>query len=234
MADELKTEEEQLEEFRAWWKEYGNYVIAGVVIAALGLYGINYKSSSTTDAQIQASVIYTDLTDEIVDEDLADAEKLAAQIAADYSDTPYLVQSKFAMARLYMDKNRDEDAANALRDILTMKDQPAVEPIARLRLAKILMYQDKPEDALATVADSGGEAFAARFAEVRGDAHVALGDFDAARAAYTAALQDTNASQTVDQNYIRLKLYDLPVEAPVADASTDAPADATSDEEGGA
>jgi predicted negative regulator of RcsB-dependent stress response len=211
-----------------------------VVIAALGLFGINYKSTSTADAQLAASTIYTQLTDEIVDEDLADAEKLAGEIAANYADTPYLVQSKFAMARLYMDKNRDEDAANALRDILTMKNQAAVEPIARLRLAKILLYQDKPEDALATVEDSGGQAFSARFAEVRGDAYVALQDYDAARDAYTTALQDTTASQTIDQNYIRLKLYDLPVEAPVADASPDAEAPAEdvsqepSNEEGGA
>ena len=53
-------------------------------------------------------------------------------------------------------------------------------------------------------------AFAARYAEERGDAFVALGRYDEARAAYQAALDE--AQPTVDQGLIQLKLMDLPDE----------------------
>ena len=41
--------------------------------------------------------------------------------------------------------------------------------IARLRLARVLIDQGKPDDALKTLSDAPG-AFAARYHEVRGDA----------------------------------------------------------------
>ncbi|MDJ0918946.1 MAG: tetratricopeptide repeat protein [Woeseiaceae bacterium] len=231
--DELKTEEEQLEAFRAWWKEYGNYVIGGVVLGGLVLFGINYQGNTRLEAQQAASALYDQLTDEVVDGDLDAAEALAAQIANDYSNTAYVVQSKLAMARLYMDENRDEDAANTLRELIALKGVDEIREIARLRLAKVLIYQEKAEEALETVSEAATGAFAARFAEVRGDAHVQLENFEEARAAYDEALQQPNSQQTLDVGYVRLKLLDLPppaiaaagtaeVESEIADAAQDA------------
>lgn len=216
--DELKTEEEQIEAFRAWWKEYGAYVIGGVVLGALVLFGINFQSSARLAAQQEASTLYDQLTDEVVDGDLEAAEAIASQLSAEYSNTAYVAQSKLAMARLYMDENRDEDAANTLRELIAFDGVDELQQVARLRLAKVLLYQDKADEALAVVDESSSDAFAARFAEVRGDAHTQLDDFEAARAAYQDALAQPNAAQTIDQGYVRLKLLDLP---PPAVAATD-------------
>ncbi len=240
MADELKTEEEQMEELRAWWKENQTSVLAGIAVVVIALFGWNYKVGSDRAALEEASAIYNELTDEIVDADLDAAEALAMTLASDYADSPYHVQSRLAMARLYMDSNRDEDAANALRSVLEIDGYDALKQIARLRLAKILMYQDKAEEALDAVSTGGDEGFAARFAEARGDAYVALEDFENARNAYTTALADENANRTIDQRLVQLKLYDLP--ASVADSSGDDSEEASesdvvesaNDEEGGA
>jgi predicted negative regulator of RcsB-dependent stress response len=223
-VDELKTEEEQIEAFRAWWKEYGAYVIGGVVLGGLVLFGINYQGSARLAAQQEASTLYDQLTDEVVDGDLEAAEALASQLAEEYSNTAYVAQSKLAMARLYMDENRDEDAASTLRSLIELDGVDELKQIARLRLAKVLLYQGKADEALQVVDQSQTEAFAARFAEVRGDAHTQLEDFEAARAAYQDALAQPNASQTIDQGYVRLKLMDLP---PPAVAAADAAEEAS-------
>ncbi len=225
--DELKTEEEQLEAFRAWWKEYGNYVIGGVVLGGLVLFGINYQGNTRLAAQQEASALYDQLADEVVDGDLDAAETIAAQIASEYSNTAYVAQSKLAMARLYMDENRDEDAANTLRELIALKGLEAINEVARLRLAKVLIYQEKAEEALETVNESATEAFAARFAEVRGDAYVLLEDFDGARAAYEDALQQPNSQQTLDVGYVRLKLLDLPPPAIAAAITSDVASETT-------
>ena len=216
--DELKTEEEQIEAFRTWWKEYGAYVIGGVVLGGLVLFGINYQGSARLAAQQEASTLYDQLTDEVVDGDLEAAEAIASQLADEYSNTAYVAQSKLAMARLYMDENRDEDAANTLRTLIELDDVNELKQVARLRLAKVLLYQDKADEALEVVGESPTDAFAARFAEVRGDAYTQLEDVEAARAAYQDALAQPNAAQTIDQGYVRLKLLDLP---PPAVAATD-------------
>ena len=59
--DDLQSEKEQIEEIRAWWAEYGRYVIAGVVIAVGLLFGYNQYESSKLSAEVAASVLYESL-----------------------------------------------------------------------------------------------------------------------------------------------------------------------------
>ena len=112
------------------------------------------------------------------------------------------------MARLYMDENRDLDASESLRALLAMNGHEPFKHIARLRLAKVLLYQDRPEEVLTLLAEPRGGAFTARYAEVRGDAYVALGRFNEARSAYQAVLMEQ--LPVVDQALVQLKLLDLP------------------------
>lgn len=115
------------------------------------------------------------------------------------------------MARLYMDKGRDQDAADTLRGLVEGDADPALQQIGTLRLAKILLYQNKPQEVVDLLADkSGDSAFAARFAEVLGDAYVALERYDDAADRYALALADDPQLPTVDRNLIQMKINDLP------------------------
>lgn len=215
--DELLSEKEQIDQIRGWWSEYGNWVIGGVVVMALGLFGFNYTKSSRIDAQYAASALYGDLTNRVVDGNVDEAEALAGEILVDYGDTAYAAQAQLAMARLYMDKSRDEDAANTLRDLADRAGSDEFGQVARLRLAKVLLYQDKAQEALDVLGEPANDgAFAARNDEARGDAYVALERFDDARDAYTRALGEAGAQPTIDTQFVQLKLLDLPFEETVA------------------
>ena len=52
------SEEEQLNQMRSWWSEYGSFVIGGIVVGASLLFGINYYQSKTLQSQLDASVAY--------------------------------------------------------------------------------------------------------------------------------------------------------------------------------
>ena len=209
--DELLSEKEQIEKMRAWWSEYGYYVIGGVVLGALILFGFNYYQTAQRDAQIAASTLYDTLTLNVADGDLEAAEATAAEIASGHGNTSYAAQSKLAMARLYMDKNRDQDAVDTLQGLLTMKGFENLKHVGRVRLAKVLLYQDKAEEVVTLLEGYESSAFAARYADALGDAYVASGRFADARASYEAALRET--MPTVDQGLVQLKLLDLPDEA---------------------
>lgn len=208
--DDLLSEKEQIDKMRAWWSDYGWYVIGGIVLGAAILFGINYYQSQTVDEEIAASALYDELTEHVTGGNLEAAEATAAELDGDYGNSAYAAQSKLAMARLYMDKNRDQDSAEALNGLLAMDGFEPLKHVARVRLAKILLYQGKPEEVLSLLEGQENAAFAARYAEERGDAFVALGRYDEARAAYQAALDE--AQPTVDQGLIQLKLMDLPDE----------------------
>jgi predicted negative regulator of RcsB-dependent stress response len=225
------SEKEQIEQLRTWWSDYGNWLIGGVVLAALGLFGLNYYQESRLESALAASGLYDQLTDLVVEGDLDEAESVSGKIIADFPDTAYAPQARLAMARLYMDTNRDEDAAGALNGVLASDADDEYKKVARLRLAKVLLYQDKPEEALEVLGPAGETdgAFSARYDEVRGDTLVALERPDEAREAYRRALSESGRETTVNQQFVQLKLLDLPVEEVAAanePASDLPPADA--------
>jgi predicted negative regulator of RcsB-dependent stress response len=209
-VDDLLSEKEQIDKMRAWWSDYGLYVVGGIVLGAAILFGINYYQTQKVNAEIAASALYDDLAEHVTGGDLEAAETTAAELDSEYGNSSYAAQSKLAMARLYMDKNRDQDAAEALNELLEMNGFEHIQHVARVRLAKVLLYQGKPEDVLTLLEGQENEAFAARYAEELGDAYVALGRYDEARTSYQAALGE--AQPTIDQGLVQLKLMDLPDE----------------------
>ena len=220
--DDLLSEKEQLDQMRAWWSEYGRYVIAGVVIAVGLLVGFNQYQSSRLEAQVEASELYEELAIHVADGDLDEAEAVADNLANNFANTTYAAQSKLAMARLYMDKNRDQDAADVLNELQALRGNAELKQIGRLRLARILLYQDKAQEVVDLLADAELNAFSALNNELLGDAHVALGNIELAGEAYRKALADPSPAPTINRGLVQMKLADLPDAEAVAAAAEDA------------
>ena len=224
--DDYLSEKEQIEKLRTWWSDYGAYVIAGVVIAGLSLFGINYHTGQQRDAQLAASALYDELTNYVVDGDVEEAEAVIGQLESEHADLAYTSQARLAMARLYMDRNRDQDAADILRELMESDANQQFRNVARLRLSKILLYQGKADEVVELLSDNDGEsAFAARFSDTLGDAYYELGDYEAARGAYNLALIEPAQGATVDQQFVTLKLLDLPASTAADDEDGDAGTD---------
>jgi predicted negative regulator of RcsB-dependent stress response len=242
-VDDLLSEKEQIEQLRSWWSEYGNYVIGGIVIGAGLLFGINQYQANKLQAQLDASAAYESLVGYVAAGDLDDAKSKADEIATQYSGTAYVGQAGLAMARLYMDKNRDQDAAEALLTVINGKSDDELKHVARLRLARIYLYEEKAEDAVALLSGVDAGAFASAYGEVLGDAYTALGRVAEAQDEYQKVLMDPLARGTVDPQIVQWKALDLPeiqAEAPVdeapdeaAEPATDAPVE-SSDADSGA
>ena len=110
--DDLQSEKEQIEEMKAWWAEYGRYVIAGVIIAVGLIIGFNTYKNNKLETQIEASELFETLVGHVADGDLEDAQGIAGQLASNYANTAYAAQSKLAMARLYICLLYTSDAAD--------------------------------------------------------------------------------------------------------------------------
>lgn len=203
------SEKEQLDELRTWWAENRGMIIGVAVLAIAVIVGIRQWDNFQAGAALEASSRYEELINAVADNEIEPATDIATDLFDNYSGTVYADQARLAMARLYMDRGRDADAADVLKPLARGGDEP-INLVARLRLARILLYQDKPQDVLDMLGRDEDSAFAARFNEARGDAHVALGNFGEAAAAYQAVLADPQGQQTVDVNFVQMKLMDLP------------------------
>ncbi len=221
--DDLISEKEQIEQIRAWWSEYGGYVIGGLGLGIALLVGWNYWQNSKLEAELAGSAMYESLTGHVVEGKLEEAEIVAADLAATYAGTPYAGQAQLAMARLYMDKNRDQDAVDTLQELLDSAAGEELKGVARARLARILLYQGNPQAVVDLLEGQSSEAFAAAYNDLLGDAYQALGRTADARAAYQAVMLDPMAQATVDQQFVQWKSLDLPDDAAVTDADQPAP-----------
>ena len=204
------SEKEQLEEMRAWWSENGRFVITGVVLGVAIIFGFNQWRSSIENAQVEASNLYEEVMTAVGAGDADAAEFAANNLFDNYQRTVYPDQARLALARLYMDKGRDQDAADVLRPLVVEEDESEIQMVGRLRLAKVLLYQNKAEEVIELMEGRDAGGFTARYSEVLGDAYVATGDYAAAETAYLAALSDNQSVQTIDNNLIQLKINDLP------------------------
>ena len=219
--DDLLSEKEQIDQIRTWWSTYGGYVIGGLGLGIALLAGINYYQSSKLEAQLGASGLYESLTEHVVSGDLDAAEAVVDQLVADYADTSYAAQSQLAMARLYMDRNRDQDAADALRSVVDGDAGEEIKLVARARLARILLYQNKHQEVVDLLEGHDTAAFAAIYNELLGDAYHALGRIEDAQAAYQSVMLDPMAPNTIDQRLVQWKALDLPeASEPAAPAAT--------------
>jgi predicted negative regulator of RcsB-dependent stress response len=215
------SEKEQIEAMRTWWKENGRYVISGIVLGVAILVGWNRWQDYQQTTRLEASALYETLTSDVDDGDLDAAETVATDLYDNYASTTYSALARLAMAKLYMEKGRDQDAADTLKALLERGGDSELQMVGRLRLAKIYLYQEKPEEVAGLLSGYEESSFSARYDEVLGDAYAALGQIAEASAAYERAMLDDPMDPTVNRALIQMKLVDLPDAAPEAGTEPD-------------
>jgi predicted negative regulator of RcsB-dependent stress response len=218
-VDEYLSEAEQWERAKAWLRSYIPWILGGVIVALAGLSGWNWWKDRQDRLGVEASARYEQMTDALQKNDPTRAKAIAAELAKDYPDSPYVDQAHFFEARLAVEANDLAKADSLLRGIMDRSKDEQLALVARLRLARVQLAQNKPDDALATLNGKPAGAFEARFHEVRGDVFFAKGDKPGALKEYLAALAQSDA-RSVDTQSLQLKINDLKS----ADAPAPAPA----------
>jgi predicted negative regulator of RcsB-dependent stress response len=224
-VDELLSEKEQIEAMRDWWRENGRFVIGGIVLGVGILVGWNQWKEYRLTARLEASARYETLANQVSGGMVDAAEANAKELYENYASTSYAALARLAMARLYMDRGRDQDAADTLEALLAIRGGTETQMVGRLRLAKIYLYQEQPQEVVDLLSGFEDTAFAARYDELLGDAHAALGQIPDAAAAYARAMADDPRAPTVNRSLIQMKIVDLPDDEPaLEEAASEEPA----------
>jgi predicted negative regulator of RcsB-dependent stress response len=220
-VDDYLSEDEQWERAKAWLRAYIPWILGGVVVALAGLAGWNWWQDRQTRLGVDASVRYEQMTDALQKNDPTRAKAIAAELEKQFPDSPYVDQAHLFEARLAVEANDLPKADTLLRGIMGRTKDEQLALVARLRLARVQLAQNKPDDALATLNGKPAGAFEARFHEVRGDVLFAKGDKPGALKEYLAALVGADA-RSGDSGSLQLKINDLKANAPAAAATAQA------------
>ncbi len=218
--DEYLSDKEQVERLRQWWRENGWFLIGGVALGLLGLYGYNQYFAYRDRQSEEAAAAYAAIKREADDGDTAGAASQFAAMRGEFPDHAYTHQAALLVAKAEVVTAPDA-AAEKLRFTMEQSDDPELSMVARLRLARVLAYQGRHQEALALLDVPDPGQFGGRIAEIRGDIHAALGETEEARTDYLQAMVAAGA-ELLDRSFLQMKLSDLPGAAPVSVPATDA------------
>lgn len=186
MAYDLE-EQEQLDEFKAWWKQYGK-LITNVALAALVAYAAyqGWKFYQGKQA-VAASAQYQELL--ISDEkDLKGIQQKSAVLMDKYASTPYAGRAALFAAKANYQANDVKSAKAQLEWTVSHAKETSVSAIASLQLASILAEEKDYAGAIKLLDAAHDAGFDGLFADLKGDILVSMGKNEEAKAAYQLAL----------------------------------------------
>jgi predicted negative regulator of RcsB-dependent stress response len=219
MATHLDLEEqEQLDQLKAFWNEYGN-LITTVLVLAVGAYlawlGWN---AWQRDQGAKAGSMYDELERAARGGDAARANSIFGDMKERYPRTAFTAQGGLLAAKAAAANGQLDAAQTDLAWVADSASEGAYRPVARLRLAGILLDEKKYDEALKQLDSIGDSEFAALVADRRGDVLAAQGKTEDAKAAYRKAWAAMDAK--VDyRRVIEAKLNVLGVDPAAAAAS---------------
>ena len=200
-------EYEQGERVRTWLRNNGSSLISGIAIGLALLAGWQWwqrqGESTRHDAAIEYHAFATALSAGEDDKALAHLTALRQQ----YPDLPFASLASLRRAASLHRAGKSAEALEALKDVAGEGVDPVLVSLENVRSARILVDDCKPEEALKALDAAAEQAFPAIAAEIRGDAELALGRRDAARAAYEKALASLDVAAPT-RAMLELKLTD--------------------------
>lgn len=208
---ELKTEEEQIEAFKSWWKKNGIMLVIAVALGLGGYFGFQAWKTSQENYTSEASSLYQNLVQAAADLSDEDNQQtvsfIANQLSEEYGDTGYAMFAQLFLARVDAEKGNFDGAISALDNAIAKTDDVTFVSIANLRVARLMLQKEAYTDAMSRIEKVATDEFLVQKQELIGDILLAQGDRDGARVAYEKANQALSAG--VNHPLLDIKLKDL-------------------------
>ena len=205
MAAHLE-EQQELDNFKYFWKSTGRWLFALLIAAALGYLGYTmYKSHKASQSQEAAEVLA-----KIVDKMQAKASQ--AEVNADltnlqqnYPDSSAAAQATLMAAATEYDARRYDVAEGHLNWVLKNQKAPLVQALAAQRLGIVLLQQKKYDAAIAALNTKVEADFEPLLLEAKGDVYAAQNKTKEAAQSYQQALEKL-PKDAIERELLQMKL----------------------------
>lgn len=206
MAAHLE-EQQELDDFKYFWKNWGRWLFALLIAAALGYLGyIIYKDHKISQNR-EAAEVLAQMVDKA--QSKADSKQINAdllKLQQDYPDTVPAAQATMMVAATEFDAGRYDTAAGHLNWVLSNQKAPLVQALAAQRLAVVLLQQKKYVEALAALDTKVDADFAPILLETKGDVYAAQNKAKEAVQSYGQALSQLPKEAVGEREVLQMKI----------------------------
>lgn len=210
---EYLTEQEQVEQLKAWVKQYGPTILLGILIALIVISGFRYWQDYRNKVLLRASAIYDEMITDRANNNSTGTVTLATQLITHYKHTPYASLAALMLAREAILSKNNQDALHHLEWVIRHGSNNSLREIALIRSARILIANNQAKAALDQLTSVYDKHFEGLADEVKGDAYLALNDSLSARKAYEKALSELPNADLIRPE-LQMKIDDLATSSP--------------------
>ena len=205
MAAHLE-EQQELDDFKYFWKNWGRWLFALLIAAALGYLGyIIYKDHKISQNR-EAAEVLAQMVDKA--QSKADSKQINAdllKLQQDYPDTVPAAQATMMVAATEFDAGRYDTAAGHLNWVLSNQKAPLIQALAVQRLAVVLLQQKKYDAAIAALNTKVEADFEPLLLEAKGDVYAAQNKTKEAAQSYQQALEKL-PKEAIERELLQMKL----------------------------
>ena len=205
MAAHLE-EQQELDDFKYFWKNWGRWLFALLIAAALGYLGyIIYKDHKISQNR-EAAEVLAQMVDKA--QSKADSKQINAdllKLQQDYPDTVPAAQATMMVAATEFDAGRYDTAAGHLNWVLSNQKAPLIQALTAQRLAVVLLQQKKYDAAIAALNTKVEAHFEPLLLEAKGDVYAAQNKTKEAAQSYQQALEKL-PKDAIERELLQMKL----------------------------
>ena len=219
-------EQEQLDQIKAFWKQYGNLITATLIVVFGVLAAYNGWQYWQRSQATQAASLFDEVERAVLAGDTSKVERTVADMRDKFSRTTLAQQANLLAAKHFQEKNNAASAKASLNWVLSNSSDEAYQTLAKLRLAG-LQYEEKAYDeATKTISGSFPAEFAALVSDRRGDILMAMGKRDDAKIEFEKAYKGLD-ERTAYRKLVEVKLNALGADPAAAEKSIEQAASKT-------
>lgn len=210
MMEGYATEEQQIEAIKKWFNKYGNalsWVIFIILAIALVL---KYWWHHQEVVAKQASDLYETMLLGVEQKEENTIKNQAESLIKEDPRSTYATLAAYTLASRATEQQNDEFAIEQLRWAMEQTKQADLSSLARVRLMRLLMEQDKLSEALALYDENKANAYAAIMEELKGDILLKQNNREKAKIAYQKAYELAPKEEMMGI-FLKLKLEELGV-----------------------
>ena len=188
MANTLDLQEqEQLDDLKAFWKQWGNLITWVITACLLAFAGWNAWGWYQRDQATKAGAMFDELDKAAVAGEADKVGRIFSDLKDRYGRTVFAEQGGLLAAKVQFDKGQADAAKASLAWVADNAAEDEYRSVARLRLAGLQLDAKQYDAALKTLDSDSAKPFAALVADRRGDVLLAQGKTAEARSAYQVA-----------------------------------------------
>ena len=208
MAAHLE-EQQELDNFKYFWKTTGKWLFAVLILAALGYLGYTVYQNRKVSQNQEAAAILAEIVEKA--QSKAPQNEINAELAKlqqSYPQSISAAQATLMAAATEFDAHRYDVAEAHLKWVLSNQQDSLIQALAAQRLGVVLLQQKKYDAALAALGTPVDAAFTPLLMETKGDVYAAQGKSQEALKNYGQALEKM-PQDSVGRELVQMKLDSL-------------------------